>query len=131
GARDGTIRNRSGDAYKPSVLRGYETSMRLRVLPELGGARLTGITRLSIQDLADQMLATDLDPSTIRNTLIPLRAIYRRALARGDVAINPVAGVELPSVRGRRDQIVSPTQAAALIEAVSDDDRATWATAFY
>ena len=44
GARDGSIRNRSGDTYKPSVLRGYETSMRLRVLPDLGGARLSDIT---------------------------------------------------------------------------------------
>jgi integrase len=79
----GSIRNRSGDAYKPSVMRGYETSMRLRVLPELGGARLTEITRLSIQDFADRLLADGLDASTIRNTLIPLRAIYRRALARG------------------------------------------------
>src|SRR5437899_1071776 len=32
GALDGRIRNRSGDRYKPSVLRGYDTSMRLRVL---------------------------------------------------------------------------------------------------
>jgi integrase len=39
GAQDGTIRNRSGDQYKPSVLRSYEASMRLRVVPELGGAR--------------------------------------------------------------------------------------------
>ncbi len=131
GARDGTIRNRSGDAYKPSVLRSYETSMRLRVLPEFGGARLTDVTRLSVQALADQMLANGLDASTIRNTLIPLRAIYRRALARGEAAINPVAGVELPSVRGRRDRIASPTAAAALVEAVAEDDRAVWATAFY
>jgi hypothetical protein len=43
GALEGSVRNRSGDAYKPSVLRGYETSMRLRVLPDLGGARLSDI----------------------------------------------------------------------------------------
>lgn len=130
-ARKGTIRNRSGDAYKPSVLRGYETSMRLRVLPELGGTRLTEITRLGVQDLADRMLADGHDPSTIRNTLIPLRALYRRALARAEVAVNPVTGVELPSVRGRRDRVASPAEAAALIDAVCEDDRAVWSTAFY
>jgi integrase len=130
-ALDGSIRNRSGDPYKPSVLRGYETSMRLRVLPELGGARLTEVTRLSVQDFADRMLADGLDASTIRNTLIPLRALYRRAVARGDVAVNPVSGVELPSVRGRRDRIASPAEAAALIDAACEDDRVVWATAFY
>ncbi len=131
GAREGTVRNRSGDQYKPSVLRGYETSMRLRVLPELGGARLTEITRLDVQDLVDQMLAKGRDASTIRNTLIPLRAVYRRALARGEVVVNPVSGVELPSVRGCRDRIASPKEAAALIAAVREEDRAVWATACY
>ena len=131
GARNGTIRNRSGDPYKPSVLRGYETSMRLRVLPELGGARLTEITRLDVQDIADRMLGKGRDASTIRNTLIPLRAVYRRALARGEVAVNPVSGVELPSVRGRRDRIASPKEAATLIGALREEDRAVWATAFY
>lgn len=131
GAREGSIRNRSGDAYKPSVLRGYETSMRLRVLPELGGARLSEITRVSVQDLADRLLADALDASTIRNTLMPLRAIFRRALARGEVALNPVAGVELPSVRGRRERIASPAEAAALVDALPEEDRAVWATAFY
>src|SRR5687767_11559928 len=36
GARDGMIRNRSGDPFKPSVLRSYEASLRLHVLPTLG-----------------------------------------------------------------------------------------------
>src|SRR5918998_3917898 len=30
-AQGGLVLNRSGDVYKPSVLRGYETSLRLRV----------------------------------------------------------------------------------------------------
>jgi hypothetical protein len=55
GAHEGSIRNRSGDRYKPSALRGYEASMRLRVLPELGGARLSEITRVSVQDFADRL----------------------------------------------------------------------------
>ncbi len=36
GARDGAITNRSGDSYKPSVVRSYEQSLRLHVLPDLG-----------------------------------------------------------------------------------------------
>jgi integrase len=131
GAREGSVRNRSGDAYKPSVLRSYEASMRLRVLPDLGAVRLSDISRVTLQDLADRMLADGLDPSTIRNTLMPLRAIFRRALARGDVAVNPVAGLELPAVRGRRDRVASPADAAALIAVLPDEERALWATALY
>jgi integrase len=73
-----------------------------------------------------------LDPSTIRNTFLPLRAIYRRAAARGEVAINPTAGLTLPSVRGRRDRIASPVEAAALLATLEGErDRAVWATALY
>jgi integrase len=131
GARVGSVRNRSGDRYKPSVVRSYETSLRLRVLPDLGNRKFSEIRRRDVQDLADRLLGEGFDPSTIRNTLMPLRAIYRRALARGDVAVNPTRGLELPAVRGKRDRIVSPDEAEALLAALPERDRALWATALY
>jgi integrase len=131
GARIGSIRNRSGDRYKPSVIRSYETALRLRVLPELGKRKVSEIRRRDVQDLADRLLGDGLDPSTIRNTLMPLRAIFRRALARGDIAVNPTHGLELPAVRGKRDRIVSPHEAEALLAALPERDRALWATALY
>ena len=131
GARAGSIRNRSGDRYKPSVIRSYETSLRLRVLPELGNRKFSEIRRRDVQDIADRLLGQGLDPSTIRNTFMPLRAIFRRALARGDVAVNPTRGLELPAVRGKRDRIVSPEEAESLLAALPDRDRGLWATALY
>jgi integrase len=131
GARDGSIRNRSGDPYKPSVVRGYETSLRLRVLPALGGRKVSELRRSDLQEFADRLLASDIDASTIRNTLMPLRAIFRRAAARGDIAVNPTTGLELPAVRGRRDRIASPDEASKLLEALSERDRSLWATALY
>jgi hypothetical protein len=82
GAENGVIRTRSGDEYKPSALRSYRTSLEQSVMPELGAVRLSALSRVDVQDYADRLLAEGLDPSTIRNTLMPLRAIYRRALAR-------------------------------------------------
>src|SRR3954470_16085747 len=41
GARAGTIRNRKGEPYKPSAIRGYERCLRLRILPALGAMRLS------------------------------------------------------------------------------------------
>lgn len=131
GARKGSIRNRSGDRYKPSVIRTYEIALRLRVLPELGGRKLSEIRRADLQDFADRLLAGGTDASTIRNTLMPLRAIFRRAVARSDVAVNPTSGLELPAVRGRRDRIASPDEASRLIAALPERDRALWATALY
>ena len=56
GAREGTIRTRSGDAYKPSAIRGYEQCLRLRVLPDLGDEKLSAIRRADLQDLADRLV---------------------------------------------------------------------------
>jgi integrase len=131
GAGDGNIRSRSGDPYKPSVLRSYETALRLRVLPDLGALKLGDIQRVDLQDLADRMLAEGRDASTIRNTFMPVRAIFRRAISRGELAVNPTNGLELPAVRGRRDRVASPAEAVELISALSEKDRALWASAMY
>jgi integrase len=131
GARQGTVRTRSGDTFKPSALRGYEAAMTGRVLPLFGSARLSSITHLDLQDFADRLVADRLEPSTVRNVLMPVRAIYRRAVKRGDVAVNPTTGLELPAVRGRRDRIASPKEAASLLAALPDEDRAVWAMAMY
>jgi integrase len=130
GAEAGSIRNRSGDVYKPSAIRGYEQALRLRVLPALGALRVNEIRRGEVQALIDRLLSAGHNPSTIRNTLLPLRAIFRRALTRGAIAVNPTVGLELPAVRGRRDRIATPDEAAALLGAL-DRDRALWATAMY
>lgn len=131
GVKGGAVRNRSGHAYKPSAIRGYETALIARVLPELGGLRLSEIRRVDLQDFADRLCADGLDPSTVRNTLMPLRAIFRRAVARGEVTVNPTSGLELPAMDGTRDRIASPAEAAELLGALPERDRALWATAMY
>ena len=97
GARDGSIRNRSGDLYKPSAIRSYEAALQNRILDDLGARRLSDITGVDLQDLAARLLAEGLDASSIRNTIMPLRVIYRRALSRGEASINPTTGLELPA----------------------------------
>ncbi|HVC06148.1 MAG TPA: site-specific integrase [Solirubrobacterales bacterium] len=131
GVREGSIRNRSGDPYKPSVIRGYSQSIRLYIKPEMGSRKLSSLSRVDVQDFADRLLATGLDPSTVKNILKPLRVIYRRALARSEVAINPTTALELPACRGRRLRIADPVEAAALIEALPASDRAVWGLALY
>ena len=131
GVKSGAIRNRSGHAYKPSAIRGYEAVLITRVLPALGGLRFSEIRRVDLQDFAERLCADGLDPSTVRNTLMPLRAIFRRSVARGEVAANPTSGLELPAVEGTRDRIASPGEAAELLPALPERDRALWATAMY
>src|SRR5215217_7467809 len=105
--------------------------MSKRVLVKLGSERVAKITRQQLQDLADELYGEGLDPSTIRNTLMPLRALYRRLLQRGEIALNPTASLALPAVRGRRDRIVSPEEAARLLQALPEAQKPLWATALY
>jgi len=123
------VRNRSGEAYKPSTWRGYEEALRLRVLPELGARRLREVTRAELQRFVGGLRGS---PQTIHNTVMPLRAVFSHALAHGDVRENPTEGLRLPASRGRRAVGVdSPGDAATLIEHAPDADRALWATALY
>ncbi len=131
GAEAGSIRNRSGDHFKPSALRAYRGAMRIRVLPEFGTSRLADLSRADIQRFADRLVEEGLSPSYVQTTLLPLRAVFRRAISRGDLAMNPCTDLELPAVRGRRERFASPEEAEALIAALPQEDRPIWATAMY
>jgi len=131
GARAGAVHNRSGDPYKPSAIRAYEQNLRLRVLPALGRKRLHEIRRADLQALVDELVSEGTSPAVVMTTLLPLRAIFRRAVARGDLGVNPTSGLEMPAVRSRRDRIVSPADAERLLAALDPEDRPLWATALY
>jgi hypothetical protein len=70
------------------------------VLDVLGPRRLATVQRRDLQDFVDRLLSTGIDPSTIRNALMPLRVIFRRAQQCGDVLVNPTSGLVMPGVRG-------------------------------
>lgn len=129
--RDGSVRNRSGDPYKPSVVKCYDQLLHRHVLPALAARRLGDVSRNDVQRLVDQMQRAGFDPSTIRNAVMPLRVIYRRAIRQDHVATSPLAHVDLPRVAGRRTRIAPPAEAATRLNLLESTDRAPWALAFY
>jgi integrase len=70
-------------------------------------------------------------PSTVRNTLDPLRAIYRRALKRDEVTTNPMTDLDMPHNEHEEMRIASKDEAAALVAALPPDQGAFWATALF
>ncbi|KAA0275396.1 MAG: site-specific integrase [Acidobacteria bacterium] len=131
GAEAGTIRNRSGDRFKSSAIRGYDQGMRLRVLPEFGDVRLADLDRVQLQRFVYGMLEDGLSPRTIDTTLGGLRGIFRYALDVGDVVVNPTKGIKLPRSDARRDRVADAVEGAALLAALPVDDRPYWAVAMY
>ena len=131
GAEAGEIRNRSGRVYKPATLRGYRQALEERVLPEFGSQKLSAVTTADLQALVDRCQAEGQAASTIRNSIKPLQAIYRRARSREGLALNPTHDLELPAADPTEVEIVAPEVAARLLEALPAEDRALWATALY
>jgi integrase len=129
-AKAGRILSKRKEPYKPAVLRNYELALRLRVLPVLGDRRLADIDRADLIELKEQLLGEGHSGSTIRNSFVPLQAIYRRALRAGRVPVNPATDLELPT-SGRRDRAATPAQAAELVDQLPAVPQAAWATAFY
>jgi hypothetical protein len=99
-AKNGTVRDRAGHIYKPGTLREYVRVLRLRVLPEFADRGLSELARADVQMLIDGMLAEGLSPSTIRNTVNPLQALFRHAVRRELVAVNPTREVDCRRLAG-------------------------------
>jgi integrase len=131
GAEKGEIRNRRQQPYKPSVVRQYRSALERRFLPEFGDWRLSAVEQTDLLALKERLMGEEIADSTIRNCLVPVQAVFRRARKMGDVAINPAEDLELPTGETRTRRAVTPTEAATLVDALPDTERALWATAFY
>jgi integrase len=131
GAEVGDIRNRSGQPYKPATLRGYRQALDTYLLPVLAGRKLNTVTTADLQELVDRWQAEGQSASTIRNSIKPLQAIYRRARSREGLPVNPTHDLELPSPAPKEVEIIAPEVAAQMLAAAPAQDRALWATALY
>jgi integrase len=131
GVERGEIRSRSGHLYKPSTVRGYRTSLNERILPLVGDRKLNSITTSDLQEIVDGWQIESQAPATIRNSLKPLQAVFRRARTREGLALNPTHDLDLPAPNPAEVQIVAPETAATLLRALPIEDRAIWSTAIY
>ena len=140
-AEAGTITSRSRKPFKPATLRGYRRGW-AKIDPELGAHRLTSIKRADVQALVDTWASVGMldksgvrqpvKPSTIRNTLDPLRVIYRRAMQRDQIAVDPTERLEVPADHdGEPMRFASKVEAAELIAALPDGERPLWTTVMY
>jgi site-specific recombinase XerD len=93
------------------------------VADEFGAVRLAEITTPDLQDFVERLIAQGLAPTTIQVALLPLRAIFKRAISRGELIVNPCTGLQLPAIKTRRERFASPAEAEALITAAPEGER--------
>jgi integrase len=132
GAAKGTITKKGGEPYKPSTTSSYERVLRERVLPRFGNARLDKVTRNDLEDFAAELAEEQLDGSTIANILMPVRTIFRRAVRRSEVAVNPTTGLELPAPRRKQRPTATPADLQRFLAHLETPlDLALWGVAYY
>jgi len=131
GMRRGMVRPKGRAAYKPNTVRSYERAVAV-IASTFGALRVTDVRRRDVQALVDELLAESAAPASVANILNPLQAFYRRAIDRDEIAHNPTERIDLPAGGlARPTRIAAAAEAAELIDALAEEDRALWATAFY
>lgn len=117
--------------YKPATVRSYRRAIDKRLRPQFGNRKLSDLRPGELQRYVDELVGSGMKPSTVRNTLDPLRVVCRWALKRELISDNPTTNLDVPAADGKRERIASPEEGAALIEALPSSERPLWATAMY
>jgi integrase len=122
--RDGSVRNRTGREYKPSVTRNYEGALRRLVVPSIGEVPTATLTAGDCQKLVDEIAART-SPPHARSALAALRVVLRLCERYGEIDANPCAAVRAPAAGDERPaRVLSADESAALIAAAVADDEA-------
>ena len=137
GVENGTIgkrRGRGGSGYSPNTLKGYERTLRNRLIPEFGGRHASEITDVDWQLWVDRLSQEGLSRSRIANQVAVVSAIYGWASrpTRRLAPSNPIRAIELPPNDEKPRTRVAPLEEAEqLLLHLDPDDRVPYALAFY
>lgn len=84
-------------------------------MPKAPALQLHRSTHRRFQELVDGWQAGNQEASTIRNSIKPLQAIYRRVRSREGLPVNPTHDLELPAPRLAKDPDLAPTPLPGLL----------------
>lgn len=98
---------RSGGRVKMNTRRYYSQSIEKRITPIIGSLRAAELSTKAINNLIDEMIARGYSNSTIRGALIVLNKAYKLAVSEGDMAYNPMSGVEMPKAHSKVSRPIS------------------------
>ena len=124
-----------GRNLKRTTQESYRQTLEGHLIPFFGDAELSTLARKP--ELIDRYVAAktkdSLSSKTIRNHLIVLGVVLKRAMVWGLIQTNPMAVIEKPRVEQKEMGVLSESEIARLLRALTsryenagDDDRAWW-----
>lgn len=105
-------------SLKPKTAAGYESLLRSRILPALGGLRLAEIAPSDVQAFVNSM--DGLSASRVRQAHVVLSQVLEAAVRDGRIARNPARGARLPRLERREAPFLDPTVVRGIAEAAPE-----------
>ena len=106
---------------RPGTVRGYESKIRVHILPAIGTIPLAKLTPQRTQAFFSERLSSGLAPQTVHHIRAILRAALTDAVKWGLVGRNAADLVDPPRVSHEEFRPLTPAEAQALLAAVSGD----------
>ena len=111
---------------KEKTAEGYESLLRVHVLPEFGDRELAGVDRVAVRQWVAEMESSGLSPSRIRQARQVLGAVLGAAVDAGYLGRNPAKGVKVPRDHRREMLFLNAGQVEDLAAAAGE-----WSTLIY
>jgi integrase len=105
---------------KPKTLAGYESLLRVHLLPRYGGMPLSGIDPYSIESWVIELTDSGLSPSRIRQAHQLLSMILKAAVRARRITSNPAVGTPLPRATRRQPRFLTADEVDALAGVVPE-----------
>lgn len=107
---------------QPNSANGYESVIRLHLLPALGAIPVLALTHDDVQRQVNRWRDAEMGAQLIHRCMLVLRASLARQVKTGKLPFNVAIDIEKPSVRKRRALTIwTPNQMAAFLEAVQSN----------
>ena len=87
---------RTKSGLKPKTLAGYDSNLRVHVLPVFGDYELRHVDRMAVEEWVADLQAFGLGPSAVRQACQVLNSMMKLAVEASYLLVNPVTGVTTP-----------------------------------
>jgi integrase len=114
---------------KPSTKAGYESVLKVHILPTLGEIRLVDIAPLHIEDLLHAKAKAGLGSKTVRNVLVLLQSVLSLAVDNDLIERSPVRNRHKPVVLRQEKPVWTSEPVRTIIENAPEGYRAFFTAA--
>lgn len=105
---------------KPKTVDSYESLIESRIVPALGGRRVSSLRPSDIQKWVGGMQSDGISASRVRQAHVTLKQIFDAALRDGAIGRNPALGVKLPRLEHKEADYFEPEVVDRIADALAE-----------